>query len=407
MKIAWLLPMSLDSPSGLRYIGLAKALARRGYEVTVSALHHNLEPTTPRYREQNGVQVHYVGQMHVRKVGERKFYYSSRDLVRVVLASTWRLMLQAAKLEYDLIHLGKPQPVNGLAGLMGGRLLRGRPLYVDCDDYEAESNRFANTWLRRIIVLFENGLPRFAAGLTTNTRSTEARYVRRGIDPERIAYVPNGIDRERFSMPSSAQVEALRRRWDVQDRQIVGYIGSMSLTNHAVDLLLKAFAQLLKCHPGVVLLLVGGGEDYDELRREATALGLEQAVRFVGWVPPGDIPAYFAMSDVTVDPVHDDLVARARSPLKIVESLAVGTPVVTGDVGDRREMLASGQAGVLVGPGDSQALADGLAQVLQNQDLAQVLSQGALVQCERYFWDNLVDPVIRLYETRPLHHGAG
>ena len=398
MKVALLIPISLESPSGLRYLPLAKALVRRGHDVTLLALHHDLRLTTPRHLELGGVRVHYVGQMHVRKVDDRKFYYSTPVLLRVALASTWRMMSCAARLECDLVHLGKPQPINGLAGLLAGRFLRRRPLYLDCDDYEAESNRFANAWLRRTVILFEDGLPRFAAGLTVNTHFTQNRYLALGVAPERIAYVPNGIDRERFAEPPLAQVEELRRRWEVESRPVVAYVGSLSLTGHAVDLLLEGFAQLQPRHPDAVLLVVGGGEDYDRLRAQAAALGLGRAVRFTGWVPPAEVPAYLALADVTVDPVRDDLVARARHPLKIVESLAVGTPVVTGDVGDRRETLGEGRAGLLVAPGSSQALAEGLARVLGDPDLARSLAREALAQREQFYWDRLVDQVIHLYE---------
>jgi glycosyltransferase involved in cell wall biosynthesis len=105
------------------------------------------------------------------------------------------------------------------------------------------------------------------------------------------------------------------------------------------------------------------------------------------------------LAKVTVDPVHDDPVARARCPLKIVESLALGTPVVTGDVGDRREMLDNGQAGLLVSPGQAGALAAGLAQILENPGLANALSQRALVHREKFYWDRLVKRVVELYQT--------
>jgi glycosyltransferase involved in cell wall biosynthesis len=401
MKIVFLTTTSLESPAGLRYLPFAKALLQRGHECTLLALHHDLQPDTARRMEVDGVQVRYVGQMHVRKVGHLKHYYSTAGLLRVVFASVIQMMVHAARLDCDLIHLGKPQPVNGLAGLVGGRLLRKRRLFVDCDDYEAKSNRLANAWLRRAVTLFEDNLPRLAAGVTTNTRFLQQRCLSLGVAPARIAYVPAGIDRQRFVMPAAAQVESLRRCWGLEGCQVVGYVGSMSLTGHAVDLLLQAFAQLQSRQRHAVLLLVGGGEDYDYLRAQAERLGLAQAVRFTGRVPAGDVPAYLALSDVTTDPVLDDMVARARSPLKIVESLAVGTPVVTGDVGDRREMLADGQAGVLVAPGDPRALADGLAQILSQPDRMRCLSEGALHQRERYYWDVLIGQVLDLYESTP------
>ena len=400
LKIALLTAVSVDSPSGLRYFPMVKALTQRGHDVTLVALHHNLQPTTPRVLVQEGVRVEYVGQMHVRKVDNSKFYYSPLALIRVALASTLRMAKRAVQMDCDLIHLGKPLPINGAAGLMGGPWLRRRRLYLDCDDYEAESNRFerrSGKWLRRVIVLFEDGLPRFSAGLTVNTRFTQSRYISRGVAEERIAYLPNGIDRDRFTMPPAALVDRLRRRWEVENRPVVAYVGTMGLTSHAVDLLLDGFAQLLIHHPRAVLLMVGGGEDYDQLKQAAMS-GLGNAVRFTGRIPAAEVPAYLALADVTVDPVRDDLVARGRSPLKIVESLAVGTPVVTGDVGDRREMLAGGRAGVLVAPGDAQALAEGLARVLDDPDLACDMRQAALVHREQYYWDNLIDTAIRLYE---------
>ena len=399
MRIALVLPVSLETPSGLRYAAMARALAQRGHRVSVLALHHDLQPSTPRYAVQDGVEVRYAGQMHVRKVGSHKHYYSTPGLLRVTLASTWRLTAAALRQPCDLIHLGKPQPVNGLAGLLAARMLRHRPLFLDCDDYEAESNRFSGRWQRRIVKRFEDGLPRFAAGLTTNTRFMEQRLAALGVEPGRIAYVPNGIDRERFADPAPVLVEALRRRWDIEGRPVVGYIGTLSLTNHAVDLLLQAFAQLHLRRPKAVLLVVGGGEDIEKLQRMAAGLGLADTARFVGRVTPDEAPACYAVCDVSVDPVRDDLVARSRSPLKIVESLAVGTPVVTGDVGDRSEMLGGGRAGVLVTPGDAGALADGIEGVLFEPDRRQALSEAALVQRESFYWDCLVERVESLYRT--------
>ncbi|HSJ53621.1 MAG TPA: glycosyltransferase family 4 protein [Anaerolineae bacterium] len=401
MKIVFMITASLESPAGLRYLPMARALVGCGHQVTLLALHHDLRRRTPRRFERDGVEVRYMGQMNVRKVGSEKTYFSTPALLRVTLASTVRMLVEAARLPCDLVHVGKPQPVNGLAALLGARLLRGRDLYLDCDDYEAESNRFAHAWLRRTVILFEDGLPRFATGLTVNTRFAQERYAGLGVPPARIAYVPNGIDQERFAPPAPDQVEALRRRWGLEGRPVVGYVGSLSLTGHAVDLLLEAFAQLLPRHPEAVLLLVGGGEDRERLQGQAASLGLEGATRFAGWVPDGAIPAAISLATCTVDPVRDDLVARARAPLKIVESLAMGIPVVTGDVGDRRETLAAGQAGILVEPGSPQALADGLDRLLADEDLAASLSEGACRQRERYYWPSLAPEIVRLYETAP------
>jgi glycosyltransferase involved in cell wall biosynthesis len=177
---------------------------------------------------------------------------------------------------------------------------------------------------------------------------------------------------------------------------VVVYVGTLSKTTHNVDLLLDAFALVAKRVPHVRLLLVGDGEDRHELEARAKALGLAGRALFVGAVPAAAVPAYLALAACSVDPVADDAVARARSPLKIVESLALGVPVVTGDVGDRREMLSQ-DAGVLVKPGSAEALAQGLIGVVENQQFRAELAVAARERSAAYRWDRLALQWLNIY----------
>jgi len=411
MKITFLLTQSLEDPSGLgRYFPLTKELARLGHEVNILALHPDLGSLTQRRLQVNGVSVHYVGQMHVRKVGSQKTYFSTFGLARVALASSLRMSVRALLAETDVIHLGKPHPINGVAAL-AAKFWRGKRLYLDCDDYEADSNRFSGRWQRAVVALFEDGLPRFASGMTVNTRFTQERNAALGFPVDKIVYVPNGVDRDRFAQVDPAKAQTLRRELGLDNKKVVAYVGSMSLVNHPVDLLLEAFAVVRGRRSDAVLILAGGGEDYDSLRRRAEELGLAEAVIFVGRVKPEIAPYYLAVADVSVEPVHDDLTARARSPLKVFESLAVGTPVVTGDVGDRRDILSAppqspptlggkfrnGGAGLLVEAGDAQALAEGILTILEDSDLAHAMQEAALSLRERYYWDVLVRDFVKVY----------
>ena len=411
MKITFLLTQSLEDPSGLgRYFPLAKELTRLGNEVNILALHPNLGSLSQRRFQVSGVNVHYVGQMHVRKVGSQKTYFSTLGLIRVALASTLRMSFRALLTDAEVIHLGKPHPINGVAAL-GTKLLRGTRLYLDCDDYEADSNRFSGRWQRAVVALFEDNLPRFASGMTVNTRFTQERNVALGFPEDKIVYVPNGVDRDRFANVDPQKVQYLRRKLGLDDKKVVAYVGSMSLVNHPVDLLLEAFAIVERRCGDAVLVLAGGGEDYDFLRQRAEELGLGEVAIFVGRVKPEAVPYYLAVADVSVEPVHDDLTARARSPLKLFESFAVGTPVVTGDVGDRRNILGAppqspptlggkfcdGEPGLLVEPGDAQALAEGILTILEDSDLAHAMQEAALRLRERYYWDVLVRDFVKVY----------
>ena len=99
--------------------------------------------------------------------------------------------------------------------------------------------------------------------------------------------------------------------------------------------------------------------------------------------------------NVSVDPVREDDVARARSPLKIVESLALGVPVVTGDVGDRHEVL--GPAGRTTVPGDACALARVLQDLLGDREALQAAARAAPERAGNYRWSRLAEVWLEAY----------
>jgi len=399
LRIAFLLTQSLESPSGLgRYWPLSKELVRLGHSVTILALHHDIATLSQRRFVREGVQVLYAGQMHVLKRGDRKQYFGTSRLLWITATATLGLLTAALRTPCDVYHVGKSHPMNGTAAWLASRL-RGRRLYVDCDDYEAGSNRYSGRWQRWGIAFYEDRLPRVAAGVTTNTYFTRDRLRDLGIPLERITYVPNGVDRARFAHIDPDRVDALRTKLELTGRRVVAYVGSMSLTSHGIDLLIDAFARVHERVRNSVLLLVGGGEDLGIVRRRVNQLGLELETRFVGRVSPADVPSYYALADVTVDPVRDDPASRGRFPLKIVESLAVGIPVVTGNVGDR-DRLVQGRGGLVVRPGDAQSLADGISLVLTDEQARQELAREAIESRQAYYWDSLVHRFTRAYASR-------
>jgi glycosyltransferase involved in cell wall biosynthesis len=400
MHIAFLLTQDLKSPSGLgRYWPLAKELTRLGYEVTILALHSNYESLNPQEREsiRDGVHVRYVGQMHVHKTGSDKQYFKPSHSLWISMVSTLQLARASLHACADVYHIAKPHPMNGIAG-MSMHWLQEKPLYLDCDDYEAESNRFDRVWQKKAVAIFEDWLPTQIRGVTTNTRFMEKRLRRLGVDSKQIVYVPNGVDRTRFANWAPKHVETLRTQLGLIGHPTVLYLGSLSPTSHPVELLIKAFTLLNQEIPEARLLLVGGGESYEDLQYQAQAAGVGKKTVFAGRVTPEQAVNYYHLATVSVEPVRDDLVARARSPLKLFESWAAGTPFVTADVGDRRQLLGNSQAGLLTAPGDADSLAAALGKVLKNPNLAKSLQNEGRKRVESFYWDRLVRDFVHLYD---------
>jgi glycosyltransferase involved in cell wall biosynthesis len=394
MNIVFVLTQSLDSPSGLgRYGPIARELVKQGHQVQIITLHHAWDQLARKQFMDAGVNVHYVGQMHVRKEGNYKTYYSPGKLLWISFLAIIKLTMALFRSHAEIIHLGKPQPFNVIAARLARR---GRPLYCDCDDYEAETNRFNGRWQKAIVRYFEDNIIHWVQGLTVNTQFTLNRFVSLGFPKAQMLYLPNGVERSRFSQP--IDIIRLRNKWQLPvDAPIILYIGTMGKTSHPVDLLLDAFHLALPHIPHAYLLLVGSGEDFDALKDHADSLGLGKHAIFTGRIKPENVPAYYQVAAVSVDPIYDDLIAQARCPLKIVESLAAGTPVICGDVGDRSLLLGNGEAGVLVHPGDSVALAEAIVTLVKEPRLRDEKSAAAKAAREQWYWDQLVQSFTDLY----------
>lgn len=394
MKIAFVLTQSLDSPSGLgRYGPLAREMANLGHDMSILALHPAWDTLPQKQYRDHNVAINYVSQMHVRKEGSLKLYYSPGKLLLVTFLAIARLANAIAHSPAEIIQLCKPHPMNIIAAKLARR---GRPIYCDCDDYEAETNRFSKPWQKNLVRYYEDDIVNFVKGITINTQFSYERYRALGFPASQMIYVPNGIEPTRLSEKND--VTQLRTQLQIQpDTPIVLYLGTLGLLSHPINLLLEAFVKVLNVVPQAKLMLVGGGEDYDFLQEESKRLGIASHTLFTGRVSPDQVSDYYQMATVSIDPVYDDLIAKARSPLKVVESLAVGTPVITGDVGDRRTMLADGELGFLVKAGDVDALADGIITILQDAPLRQKMSSAALSRRSQWFWGKLVHDFEQIY----------
>lgn len=406
MKVLFLLTQDLESPSGLgRYFPLARELAKRGHQVKIAALHSNFDSLTSYQKNQNGIEIDYVAPMHVMKSGNQKKYYSLLQLISIALRATLALTHAALKTPADLIIVGKPHPMNSIAGL-SAKYLQRKKMVVDCDDYEAASGNFEGHWQRPIIAFFEKRVPRRANFVTTHTYFMKDKLIAWGVPAEKIIYLPNGIDVDRFKPPSSVRVATEQKNLKLDGKKVVAYIGSLSLSSHPVNLLLSAFQSVLSSYPDTVLLIVGGGEDFDYLQEMARQIGRLAQTRFVGRVRPENVTLYYQLADVTVEPVYDNDAARGRFPLKMLESWACGVPFVSADVGDRRMLLGSPPAGLLAQPGDAESLATAIHQILSDPGMAETFRQRGLERVRSYYWDQLAVELETIYQQtlkRRLH----
>ena len=186
--------------------------------------------------------------------------------------------------------------------------------------------------------------------------------LRWGLRPERVSVLPNPAP-ELPPLPSRDELRA-ELRLDGPTLAFAGRLGPQK----AVGALLGAIADL----PGVALAIAGDGPDRSALERRARDLGLEDRVRFLGGVPREQVLRLFAAADASVLPS-----AWENLPHTVLESLAVGCPVIATAVGGVPEVVRDGANGLLVAPGDPAALRAAIERFFADDELRRRLAEAA------------------------------
>lgn len=130
-----------------------------------------------------------------------------------------------------------------------------------------------------------------------------------------------------------------------------------------LDLFLRAMHSVRQRHPGATALIVGNGPDRGALEDQARELGLAGSVFFLG--QRTDVPDILQGADIFVNTSDQEGLPRS-----ILEAMAARLPVVATDVGGTGSLVRTGRTGFLVRPGDYQAIADAIAQLVNDPDRA-------------------------------------
>ncbi|MGI5376049.1 glycosyltransferase family 4 protein [Streptomyces sp. CA-251387] len=205
--------------------------------------------------------------------------------------------------------------------------------------------------------------------------------------PGTIEITP-GVDVERFTPGPAAST---------RPRTIV-YVGRMDRTSSwkGVEVLLRGFTALADM-PEVGLKLVGGGDALPDHLSLARQLGIGDRVEFTGELAGDALVAAMQRAAVLVLP---SLTEAECHPMTLIEAMACGTPVVGSDVGGIPYVMTPGVTGLLVPPGDADALAATCRRLLYDGALADRLgAAGRRRAVERYAWPALTERYVQLFRS--------
>ena len=218
--------------------------------------------------------------------------------------------------------------------------------------------------------------------------SSEAReYVcANGGAPDRAHVIPNGVDPGRFF---PAEAESGKRAFSV------GFVGTLKPW-HDLTTLVAGYVLLLETQPGAELVIVGDGPERGRVEKLLEAAGAASGVTFSGAVDPAEVPGWMRKMDVGVAPYARDA-ARYFSPLKVLEYMASGIPVVGSNTGQIPELVEEGVAGLLHEAEDAEGLARALDFLARNPESRARMGDAARRSViDHHSWDSVVETTFRL-----------
>jgi glycosyltransferase involved in cell wall biosynthesis len=196
----------------------------------------------------------------------------------------------------------------------------------------------------------------------------------RGVDPGKVIIVPNGVSEE-FLTPLPDDQGKLRASLGIKPGEhVVGLVSSL-VAHEGIGTLLEAVKILNQRGVRTRALIVGDGPERPALQRQAAELGIDAI--FPGRVPMSQVRAYHAVLDAFVVPRTPDRVCQLVTPLKPVEAMASGLPVVVSGVRALSEIINDKVTGLVAPPLAPAALADALQTLLEDQPLRAELGANA------------------------------
>ncbi|MET3351811.1 UNVERIFIED_ORG: glycosyltransferase involved in cell wall biosynthesis [Arthrobacter sp. UYEF1] len=187
-----------------------------------------------------------------------------------------------------------------------------------------------------------------------------------GVCSSKILIAPNAVGGQFLLKPLSA-VEARRELGLPEDGLYIGTVSSL-VSYEGIDDLIAAFGLLANSHPNLRLLIVGDGASAPLLKEQAKRTSGSNRIVFTGQVPRDKSALYHQALDIFVVPRKDLAVTRSVTPLKPVEALASGRPVIASDLPALREIVSEGRTGIFSRPGDYDDLAEKLTHLLGTRE---------------------------------------
>jgi glycosyltransferase involved in cell wall biosynthesis len=331
-----------------------------------------------------------------------------RIIKKIVFTSLWRTVKELLLIRYDKkaekileekVLAFKPDLIYErgaylqLSGIHVATKLKIRYFIEINTLYMEEMLQFegSETYLRKRAIETERTQIAFSSKVFVVTTVLKEYYKRYTDKPDKIVVTPNSID------PAKTQINLilknqLLQKYNLAGKYVIGFVGSI-FPYHGVDILIRAFSELIKKRSDLLLFIVGDGYVIPELKMLTKSLDIDKNVLFTGNVPHKEVFTYIDMMRITVLPKTNYFC----SPLKIFEYGAMGKAIVAVNTRGVRDVMIHQKDGILTEPNQA-SLSKAIQTLLDDEQMMVDLSEHFRTKVlAKHTWKQTADTVLNEY----------
>ena len=361
---------------------LSHRLIKDGHEVTVVTYRDNAD--VPEYENDKGVNVYRVD----------NYMIHPNNFIDWIMQLNFNMLSKATEIinkegGFDVIHAHDWLVTYAAKSLKNAYDI---PIVATIHATEAGRNSGIHDETQRYINDTEWLLTYEATEVIVNSNYMKNEIQRLfGLPFDKINVIPNGINLSNFT--GIERDYDFRRQYAMDNEKIILYVGRL-VYEKGVQHLIAAMPKILSNYNDAKLIIAGRGGMMDELRAEASNLGLNDKIYFTGYLNSKQVQKMYKCADVAVFP-------STYEPFGIValEAMLAGVPTVVSDVGGLDEIVTHGVDGMKSYAGNANSIADSVTALLYDHQLATNVSKKAKQKVKDQFnWEKIAQDTHFTYE---------
>lgn len=274
----------------------------------------------------------------------------------------------------DIVIATSPQLFVGISGLFIAKLKR-IPFVFEVRDIWPQSAVELKMIKSHLVIRLMEKLEKFlyykADAVVVVAESFRDILKAKGVDAEKIVFLPNGIDRSRFDIKEDKKI--IEKHVDLKGKFVIGYFGTMGIA-HGLDIVIRAAEHFKK--GDVHFVFIGDGADKSRIERLVVLKKLSN-ITIIDKIPASDIP--YAIKEIDAGLIHLKNIPLAAEalPSKMFEYMGMGKPILAGFSGYGKKLIESNNAGIVFRPENTKEFIEAVEILKNDPELKKKMGENA------------------------------